>query len=197
MTKVVTLLNQKGGVGKSTGTINLAAVRAEKLAAANADPNAPSRVAAVSIDPQGSALWWANRVEELPFHLIQAHDDPLDWLAQLNTLPGIDEVYVDTPGWFDLDPDSAGDGLGDGYSAEALRVVLDVTDEVLVPMLTQPMCFDPTARTIGKILEPRALPIVYLLTIGTHAMARSGWRRPRSSCTGAATRSRRPRYVTT
>jgi chromosome partitioning protein len=157
MTKVVTLLNQKGGVGKSTGTINLAAVRAEKLTT-DPDPDASSPVAAVSIDPQGSALWWANRVDELPFHLIQAHDDPLDWLSQLNDLPGIDEVYVDTPGWFDLDPDSSGDGLGDGYSAEALRAVLDVTDEVLVPMLTQPMCFDPTARTIRKILEPRGLP---------------------------------------
>ena len=54
--------------------------------------------------------------------------------------------------------DDVGDGLGDVYSAEALRVVLDVTDEVLVPMLTQPMCFDPTARTIRKILEPRGLP---------------------------------------
>lgn len=157
MTRVVTLLNQKGGVGKSTGTINLAAVRAEMLTA-NLDPNALSPVAAVSIDPQGSALWWANRVDELPFHLIQAHDDPLEWLAQLNNLPGIAEVYVDTPGWFDLDPDGSGDGLGDGYAAAALRTVLDVTDEVLVPMLTQPMCFDPTARTIRKILEPRGLP---------------------------------------
>ncbi len=157
MTKVVTLLNQKGGVGKSTCAINLAAVRAEKLTA-GLDPDALSPVAAVSIDPQGSALWWANRVEKLPFHVIQADDDPLDWLEQLNHLPGIDEVYVDTPGWFDLDPDGAGDGLGDGYAAEALRTVLDVSTEVLVPMLTQPMCFDPTARTIRKILEPRGLP---------------------------------------
>lgn len=157
MTKVFTLLNQKGGVGKSTSAINLAAVRAEKLTA-GLDPDALSPVAAVSIDPQGSALWWASRVEELPFHVIQAEDEPLDHLAQLNVLNGIDEVYVDTPGWFDLDPDGSGDGLGDGYAADALRTVLDVTDEVLVPMLTQPMCFDPTARTIRKILEPRGLP---------------------------------------
>lgn len=157
MTRVVTVLNQKGGVGKSTTTVNLAAVRAQKLAS-GLDPEAPSPVAAVSIDPQGSAKWWANRVDSLPFHLVQAHDDPLDWLRQLNSLPGIAEVYVDTAGWFDLAPDSSGDGLGDGYSAEALRAVLDVTDEALVPMLTAPMCFDPTARTISKILEPRRIP---------------------------------------
>lgn len=87
-----------------------------------------------------------------------AHDDPLDWLQQLNNLPGIAEVYVDTAGWFDLDPDTSGDGLGDGYSADALRTVLDVTSEAIVPVLPAPMCFDPTARTIRKLLEPRNIP---------------------------------------
>jgi chromosome partitioning protein len=157
MTRVITVLNQKGGVGKSTATVNLAAVRGEALTVGLAD-DAFSPVAAVSIDPQGSAKWWANRVSSLPFHLVQAHDDPLDWLRQLNNLPGIDEVYVDTPGWFDLDPDGTGDGLGDGYSADALRTVLEVTSEALVPIITQPMCFDPTARTIRKLLEPRGIP---------------------------------------
>ncbi|MDO2361173.1 ParA family protein [Mycobacterium avium] len=157
MTKVVTVLNQKGGVGKSTATVNLAAVRAQKLTA-YLEPDAFSPVAAVSIDPQGSAKWWANRVDALPFHLVQAHDDPLEWLQQLNNLPGIVEVYVDTAGWFDLDADSSRDGLGDGYSADALRTVLDVTAEAIVPVLPAPMCFDPTARTIRKLLEPRNIP---------------------------------------
>lgn len=170
MTRVVTLLNQKkGGVGKkSTAAVNLAAVRAEHLSQGGLPEDAESPVAAISIDPQGSATWWANQVDDLPFHLIQAHDDPLDWLAQLNNLPTIAEVYVDTAGWFDLDPDgSGGDGLGSGHSADALRTVLDVTDEVLVPILTEPLCFDPTARTIRKILEPRQLP-PYRVFINNH-----------------------------
>lgn len=157
MTRVFTVLNQKGGVGKSTATVNLAAVRAEKLSA-ELPPDAQSPVAAVSIDPQGSAKWWADRVDDLPFHLVQAHDDPLEWLSQLNDLPGIQEVFVDTAGWFDLDPETSGDGLGDAYSADALRTVLEVTDEALIPMLTAPMCFDPTARTIRKLLDPRQIP---------------------------------------
>lgn len=157
MTRVITVLNQKGGVGKSTATVNLAAVRAETLST-NLEPDAKSPVAAVSIDPQGSAKWWADRVDALPFHLVQAHDDPLEWLSQLNDLPGIAEVFVDTAGWFDLDPEASGDGLGDAYSADALRTVLDVTDEALIPMLTAPMCFDPTARTIRKLLDPRGIP---------------------------------------
>lgn len=162
MTHVVTVLNQKGGVGKSTLVVNLAAVMAEKMTE-NADPDALSPVAAVSIDPQGSAQWWASRVDDLNFHLIQAHDDPLEWIRQLNNLPTIERLYVDTPGWFDVDPDGAADGLGIGYSADALRTVLDVSDEVIVPMLTEPLCFDPTARTIRKLLEPRGLPFTVVI----------------------------------
>ncbi|WP_110803507.1 ParA family protein [Mycolicibacterium setense] len=168
MTRVIAVVNQKGGVGKSTIVVNLAAVVAQliqliSMLCGRVDPNAQSRVAAISIDPQGSAQWWASRVDDLNFHLIQAHDDPLEWIRQLNDLPGIDYVFVDTPGWFDVDPDGSADGLGIGYSADALRTVLDVSDHVIVPMMTEPLCFDPTARTIRKLLEPRGLPFTVVI----------------------------------
>ena len=162
MTRVVTLLNQKGGVGKSTLTMNLAAVRAEQLSA-DLPPEAPSPVAVVSIDPQGSAKWWASRMESIPFHLIQADDDPLEWLAMLNKLPGIDEVYVDTAGWYNPKQNPGGDGLGDTYTAEVLRTVLSVTDLVVVPVIVEPLSLDPAARTISKLLDPHRIPYLFLL----------------------------------
>jgi len=162
MTRVVTLLNQKGGVGKSTLTMNLAAVRAEKLST-GLPVDAPSPVAVVSIDPQGSAEWWAARMASIPFHLIQADDDPLDWLAVLNQLPGIEEVYVDTAGWYNPTGNTGGDGLGDSYTADVLRTVLSVTDLVLVPVVVEPLALDPAARTISKLIDPQGIPYLCLL----------------------------------
>lgn len=153
---VVALVNQKGGVGKSTLTMNLAAVKAAALTD-GMDGDVDSPVAAISVDPQGSALWWADRVDELPFMVDQILDN-VEVLRNLDKLPGIKHVYVDTPGWFDLrdkdNDDAGGDLLGTGTSADALRAVLDVSDFVIVPITTEPLSFDPTARTIKKLLEP-------------------------------------------
>ena len=44
------------------------------------------------------------------------------------------------------------------FAAEALRAVLDVADDVIVPIETEPLSFDPTARTINKVIKPRKLP---------------------------------------
>ena len=94
---------------------------------------------------------------------MQAHDD-LTGLARLKNLPGIQHVYVDTPGWIDLDAgDNGSDPLGRGPAADALRAVLDVADQVIVPIETEPLSFDPTARTINKVLEPRG--VRYLVVI--------------------------------
>ena len=155
------LLNQKGGVGKSTISVNLAAVTAEVLNKGDADASSP--VLALSVDPQGSAVWWASRLNDLPFHIAQAHDD-LEGLKKIRNLPGIEHVYVDTPGWIDLDADGDGsDPLGKGPAADVLRAVLDMADLVIVPIEPEPLGFDPTARTIKSVLEPRGLRYVVVI----------------------------------
>jgi len=156
------VLNQKGGVGKSTISVNLAAVTADVLNHGD-DPDASSPVLALSVDPQGSAVWWASRINDLPFHIAQAHDD-VEGLKTLKDLRGIEHVYVDTPGWIDLDSDDdSSDPLGKGPAADVLRAVLDMADQVIVPIETEPLSFDPTARTIKSVIEPRGLR--YLVVI--------------------------------
>lgn len=156
------LLNQKGGVGKSTISVNLAAVTAEVLNTGD-DPDSSSPVLALSVDPQGSAVWWAERLNDLPFHIAQAHND-LPGLKKVKELPGIQHVYVDTPGWIDLDPDDDGsDPLGKGPAADVLRTVLDMADQVIVPIETEPLSFDPTARTIKSVIEPRGLRYIVVI----------------------------------
>jgi chromosome partitioning protein len=156
------VLNQKGGVGKSTIAVNLAAVTADVLNHDD-DPDSSSPVLALSVDPQGSAIWWASRMNDLPFHIAQGHDD-LDELKKIKHLPGIQHVYVDTPGWIDLSgEDGADDPLGRGPAGDVLRTVLEMADQVIVPIETEPLSFDPTARTINKVLRPRGIP--YLVVI--------------------------------
>ena len=101
-------------------------------------------------------MWWASRIDALPFHIVQAHDD-IENLKRIRGPPGILQVYVDTPGWIDLNAgDSGADPLGRGPAADALRAVLDVADDIIVPIETNPSPSTRRLRTINKVIKPQA-----------------------------------------
>lgn len=147
MARVIAFVNQKGGVGKTTNTVNLAAIAGQALGSRGDE----SQVLVVSTDPQASAVWWSDRVneEQLPFDFHQCHDKPED-LARLKSLEQYEYVFVDSPGNIE--------------DEKILSATLDATDEVVVPLPPEAMAYPPTKRTIEQVLEPKGIPYRILIT---------------------------------
>jgi chromosome partitioning protein len=164
MPYITVLLNQKGGIGKSTITVNLAAVYSEIL---GNNGNGDQSVAVVSIDPQGTSIEWATRVEKagrpVPFRVVDASSN-VDNLRRLRRAKA-DIIIVDTPGFLPLNgvADSI-DPLGDGTVGDSLRAILDVADDVIVPLETDGPGFTPTKTTIEQVVIPRQLPYGVVLS---------------------------------
>ena len=134
--RIIAIANQKGGVGKTTVTMNLAAVAAET-----------SRVLVVDVDPQGSAGFWADQAGDgLPFDVAD-DTDPAN-LSQLRRLD-YDVVFVDTPGSLE--------------ARSVLTTVLNEADFVILPTEPAALAIQPLVRTINEVVKPRSLDYRVLL----------------------------------
>lgn len=137
MPKIVAIINGKGGVGKTTTAINLAAVFSEK-----------SRVLLVDADPQRSAGWWLERSQEgMGFELVEETNPNL--LSRLRKIEGYELVIVDTP---------------PALRSQALAAVLESADYVVLPTPCAPMDLAALIETVQKAVLPMAVAHRVLLT---------------------------------
>lgn len=137
MPKIVAVAGQKGGVGKTTTAMSLAAVAAEA-----------SNVLLVDVDPQASATWWAERASDrLPFAFAADRDPAI--LRRLRQVTDYDVIVVDTPGSLE--------------GQDVLRTVLATCDFVVLPTEPAALAVGPLVRTVQEMVAPHGVPYRVLL----------------------------------
>ena len=125
--KIIVVANGKGGVGKTTTTMALAGIFAEK-----------HKVLAVDADPQGSFSWWVERSEQkIGFDLVQETDPLL--LGQLRKIEGYELIVVDTP---------------PALNSESLATVVAAADYLLLPTPPAPMDLTALIDTVKRAVLP-------------------------------------------
>lgn len=135
--KVLVVLNGKGGVGKTTTAVNLAALFSEKY-----------RVLLVDADPQGSATWWCDRdTQKFQFDLTQEADPTV--LGKLQNTDEYEVIVVDTP---------------PALNSEALAAVIPTADYVVLPTPPAPMDLAALIETVRQAVSPQGVDHRVLLT---------------------------------
>jgi chromosome partitioning protein len=133
---IVALPNQKGGVGKTTLALALAAVTAD----------ANGRALVVDVDPQSSSAEMAGRMGDPGFDF--SHEMKPSTLTRLRELRQYDMVFIDCPGSLEGD--------------QILDAVLAASDFAVIPFVHDPLAARPTIRTARYVAE-RGVPYKVLL----------------------------------
>jgi chromosome partitioning protein len=143
--KIIAILNGKGGVGKTTTAVNLAATFAQE-----------KKVLLIDADIQGSANWWYNRSRNgMGFDLSQEIDPQL--LGNLGKITGYDLIVVDTP---------------PALRSEVLRAVLAIANYLVLPTPPAAMDLAVLIDTIQKAVTPLGTAHRVLLTkVDTRSLA--------------------------
>ena len=136
--RIVTVANGKGGVGKTTTTVNLAGILGKKM-----------RVLVVDSDPQESATWWMERSEgaEPKVEVVQETDPKM--LGRVREVGGYDLVLVDTR---------------PALRAQALGAVIGASDYVVLPSPPAPMDVVALIETVRQEVRPSGVRHRVLLT---------------------------------
>jgi chromosome partitioning protein len=125
---IICLVNQKGGVGKTTIAVNLASCLSER----------GFQTLLVDADPQGSVLQWQSIAQNQPFEV--THRPSASLLSDKKGMTrGRDHVVIDAP-----------PAIG-----EITRAVLSVSDLAIVPIGPSPLDIWSSKETISLFPEVR------------------------------------------
>jgi chromosome partitioning protein len=135
--KILAVVNGKGGVGKTTTAVNLAAIWGQN-----------QRVLLVDADPQGSSTWWVERNQTgMIFDL--AKEMSTQKLGELRQIVEYDLIVIDTP---------------PALRSELLNAVIAESDYLVLPTPPAPMDLMALIDTVRTAVKPLGIAYRVLLT---------------------------------